>query len=121
MYQLLCSAQTQIGRETLACWMKSPARLEEIYARQQAVAELRTRRNLPEAVAAVAPTSDRWRCRYGAQMLEWVAVLGELEALLSVSTYSYEHPGAYFQKWLAAGRSSIPKESGIRFWTRALA
>jgi hypothetical protein len=57
MYQLLCSAQTQIGRETLARWMKSPATREEIYARQQAVAELRTRRDLPEAVAAAAPTS----------------------------------------------------------------
>jgi len=257
MYQLLCSAQTQIGRETLARWMKSPATREEIHARQQAVAELRPRRDLPEAVAAVAPTSasdfqpgflkdwaggssprfedwspivafvlplglvilpilygmgflalgslisaaeliillefafgalfrkrvkatleslpalsvelaamrellrimereqfsspklqalanqlqntglaasirvrrllrlitlvrqrenefflypafclmwgtqlamavDRWRCRYGAQLLQWMAILGELEALLSVSTYSYEHPGDPF-------------------------
>jgi DNA mismatch repair ATPase MutS len=257
MYQLLCSAQTQIGRETLAHWMKSPARREEIYARQQAVAELQARRDLPEAVAAVAPASgsdfqpdfltdwaagssprfpkwapivtfllpvglisapilyglgflafaglvsaveaiivaeltigalfrkpvkaileslpalsvelaamrellqimereqfsspklknlakqlrqsgttasicvrrllrlitlvrqrdnelftypslclmwgtqfamaiDRWRCRYGAQMLQWMAILGELEALLSLSTYSYEHPGDPF-------------------------
>ena len=56
MYQLLCSAQTQVGRETLSCWMKSPAVLEEIHARQQAIDELRTRRDLPELIAAVGPT-----------------------------------------------------------------
>jgi len=36
---------------------------------------------------------ERWRSRYGAQMLEWMAALGEFEALISLSTYSYEHPG----------------------------
>lgn len=262
MYQLLCSAQTQIGRETLAHWMKSPATLEELYARQQALAELRTRRELPEAVAAPASAADfqpgflkawaaapsprfanwspivavvlplalviipilfwlgflalgnlvsaieliaaaefafgalfrkrvkaileslpalsvelaamrellqimereqfsspklkalaeqlrhsglaasirvrrllrlitlvrqrdneffvypslflmwgtqltmaidRWRCRYGAQMLQWMATLGELEALISLSTYSYEHPGDPFPEVVSGG------------------
>lgn len=52
MFQLASSARTQIGRETLASWLKSPAGLEEIHARQEAAAELRVRRDLPEAMAA---------------------------------------------------------------------
>lgn len=52
MFQLISSAQTQIGRETLAKWLKSPSSLEEIRARQEAVGELRARRDLPEAIAA---------------------------------------------------------------------
>ena len=35
---------------------------------------------------------DRWRRRHGAQMLEWLAILGEFEALISLAVYSFEHP-----------------------------
>ena len=52
LYQLLCSARTHVARETLARWMKAPAELKEIQARQQAISELRPRRDLPESVAA---------------------------------------------------------------------
>lgn len=55
LYQLLCSARTHIARETLARWMKSPANREEILARQEAISELRPRRDLPESVVAAAP------------------------------------------------------------------
>lgn len=51
VYQLLCSARTLIARETLAHWMKVPADPNEIRARQEAVSELRRRRDLPESVA----------------------------------------------------------------------
>ena len=47
LYQLLCSARTQIGRDTLANWMMVPASIEEIHARHAAVSELRERRDLP--------------------------------------------------------------------------
>lgn len=56
LYQLLCSAQTQVGRETLARWMKVPAAMEEIRQRQDAISELTLRRDLPESVASSAPT-----------------------------------------------------------------
>src|SRR5215469_3573326 len=46
LYQLLCSAQTQVGRDTLAQWMKAPAALDEIRSRQEAISELRLRRDL---------------------------------------------------------------------------
>jgi hypothetical protein len=51
LYQLLCSARTQIGRDTLANWMMVPASIEEIQARHAAVSELRERRDLPESLA----------------------------------------------------------------------
>ena len=35
---------------------------------------------------------ERWRVRHGAQLQAWVSALGEFEALISLSTYSYEHP-----------------------------
>lgn len=55
LYQLLCSARTQIGRQTLANWMKGPAEIQKIWARQEAVSELRARRDLPEIIAAAGP------------------------------------------------------------------
>ena len=56
LYQLVCSARTQIGRETLAHWMKVPATLEEIRARQAAISELSERRDLPESLATAGKT-----------------------------------------------------------------
>jgi MutS domain V len=57
LYQLLCSARTQIGRETLADWMKNAAGAAEVALRQKTIAELRPRRDLPE-VLALAGKSD---------------------------------------------------------------
>ena len=58
LYQLLCSARTQIGRETLVQWMKESAAAAEIRARQEAVAELRPRRDLPELLASAGKTQN---------------------------------------------------------------
>lgn len=55
LYQLLCSARTHIARGTLARWMKSPAKPEEILARQEAISELRPRRDLPESIVTAGP------------------------------------------------------------------
>lgn len=51
LFQILCSARTQAGRVTLASWMKEPADREEILARRTAIAELRPRLDLREAIA----------------------------------------------------------------------
>jgi hypothetical protein len=53
--QILCSARTHIARETLAHWMKAPAKVEEIHARHEAISELRPRRELPELLATAGP------------------------------------------------------------------
>lgn len=55
LYQLLCSARTLIACETLADWMKAPATREEILARQEAISELRSRRDLSEALVTAGP------------------------------------------------------------------
>lgn len=59
LYQLVCSARTNIARETLARWMKAPAARNEVHERQEAISELRARRDLPESIAAAGPTKVR--------------------------------------------------------------
>jgi hypothetical protein len=78
LYQLLCSARTHVARETLADWMKSPAKLEEIHARHKAISELRPHRELPELLAAAGP--------------------------MQVSDFRAE----FFKAWVAEGPSAFP-------------
>ncbi len=40
----------------------------------------------------VAFMADRWRRAHGPAVRSWLASLGEMEALLSLAAYSYEHP-----------------------------
>jgi hypothetical protein len=39
-----------------------------------------------------ALAAERWRKAHGAAVRPWIEVLGELEALLSIAAYAYEHP-----------------------------
>jgi MutS domain V len=57
LFQLLCSARTHAGRETLASWMKNLAGREEALARQAAIAELRDHRELRESVASAGSST----------------------------------------------------------------
>ena len=50
LFQLLCTARTQAGEETLAAWLRTPAGPEEIAERQAAVRELRPRVALREEI-----------------------------------------------------------------------
>ena len=40
----------------------------------------------------LAVAIDRWHAAYGPSLVAWIRVIGELEALSSLATYSYEHP-----------------------------
>jgi hypothetical protein len=40
----------------------------------------------------VALIAERWRLAHGPHVKEWLQAAGELEALLSLASYSYEHP-----------------------------
>ena len=51
VFELLCTARTRSGEETLAAWLLGPAAPEEIRARQAAVQELRPRLDLREDLA----------------------------------------------------------------------
>jgi hypothetical protein len=52
LFQLLCSARTQAGRETLANWMKGLASKDEVLARHAGISELRERHDFREALAS---------------------------------------------------------------------
>jgi MutS domain V len=40
----------------------------------------------------LAYAADTWRRRHGRRLRDWVNAIGEMEALLSLAGYSYEHP-----------------------------
>ncbi|MGB6876761.1 MAG: hypothetical protein WBD87_12105 [Candidatus Acidiferrales bacterium] len=71
LFQLLCSARTHLGRDTLGAWMKAPAVRDEVLGRREAVSELRDRRDLFESIAA-AGTSAISNCSPGT-FQNWVA------------------------------------------------
>ena len=51
LFELLCTARTRIGEETLAAWLLQPGAAEAVLRRQKAVEELRPRLDLRERTA----------------------------------------------------------------------
>jgi hypothetical protein len=45
--------------------------------------------------------ADAWRKQWGAKMRAWCHVVGEMEALLSLASYSFEHPNDPFPEFAA--------------------
>ena len=41
----------------------------------------------------VGYAAEAWRRRWGNRVPVWIEIAGEIEALLSLATYSFEHPG----------------------------
>jgi hypothetical protein len=54
LFEMLSTARTHIGEDTLASWLQQPAPPETVLARQTAVEELRPRLDLRERLAVVA-------------------------------------------------------------------
>ena len=54
LFELLSTARTHVGEETLAAWLMSPATLEVILARQSSVVELRPGLDLREDLALLS-------------------------------------------------------------------
>lgn len=54
LFQLISTARTRMGGETLAAWLLAPAKFEEIRERQQAVADLRDRLDLREDLGVLS-------------------------------------------------------------------
>ena len=76
LFQLLCTARTQAGEETLAAWLKTPAGPTEVAERQAAVRELQPRVALREELntaAAEMRTSVR-----PARLAAWATGAGQL-------------------------------------------
>jgi hypothetical protein len=57
----------------------------------------------------VAFAVERWRGAHGRAVRNWIAAVGEMEALLSLAGYSYEHPGDPFPE-LTQGAASFEAE-----------
>jgi DNA mismatch repair ATPase MutS len=53
----------------------------------------------------VAYAAERWRRAHGRTVGRWLAVVGEIEALLSLAAYSYEHPNDPFPEFIEANAS----------------
>ena len=77
LFELLCTARTRVGQETLAKWLLEPASPEHVRARQEAVVDLRSRLDLREDLAVLA---DEARSLTPAEAL---ATWGEGEPLLA--------------------------------------
>jgi hypothetical protein len=54
LFEMLCSARTRAGEETLARWLLAPAGIDAILARQAAVADLRNRVKFREGLFTAA-------------------------------------------------------------------
>ncbi len=57
----------------------------------------------------VAFAAERWRTAHGSALRLWVNAVGEMEALLSLATYSFEHPADPFPEF-ADGAASFDGE-----------
>src|SRR5580704_11133450 len=50
----------------------------------------------------IGMAAEAWRSRWGAKIRRWAELTGEMEALLSLATYSYEHPADPFPEFVGA-------------------
>jgi hypothetical protein len=57
LFELLCTARTRTGQDTLAGWLLAPASAEEVRNRQAAVMDLRARLDLREELALLGATT----------------------------------------------------------------
>jgi len=52
-----------------------------------------------------ALAAEAWRRRWGSRMRIWIDIVAEIEALLSLATYSFEHPADPFPEFADQGDS----------------
>jgi hypothetical protein len=87
VFELLCTARTRIGEDTLARWLMNPAAPATVRARQEAVNELRPRVDLREELAVLAEEA-----RTGVEPVA-LAAWGEAPPIL-------QHRGLLIQVWI---------------------
>jgi hypothetical protein len=58
VFELLCSARTRAGEQTLAAWLLNPAPREEVQARQASINEMRDRLSFREDLAVLSEGID---------------------------------------------------------------
>ena len=55
---------------------------------------------------------ERWRRAHGKALRSWMATIGEMEALLSLAAYSFEHPSDPFPEFISGAASFDGEELG---------
>jgi hypothetical protein len=60
----------------------------------------------------VALAAEGWRREHGTRIRQWLASLGEMEALVSLATYSYEHPADPFPEFVSTSACFIGEDLG---------
>src|SRR5713226_7541 len=55
----------------------------------------------------VAFAAEAWRSRFGRSMHRWVEIAGEIEALLSLAAFSFEHPADRFPEFAHAENPAV--------------
>jgi hypothetical protein len=95
LFELLCTAHTPPGQDTLATWLSAPAGVDEIRARQDAVAELRPRLTFREELAVMGPAAPgrgpfaalaRWGVEEAGPPLRFLWWVAYVLPLLSLAT-----------------------------------
>ena len=60
----------------------------------------------------LALAAERWRKAHGHVVKQWIAIVGEMEALISLAAYSYEHPNDPFPDVTTEGLSFEAEDLG---------
>ena len=113
LFQLIDTAKTEAGEDTLADWLRAPARLDTVRARQDAVAELSDRPDFREALAVLAAEAHVSRT---GSLITWAttdpvgltstharlfAACACVTAALSAAWFADVVPGLWLTGWLA--------------------
>lgn len=125
LFQLLNTAITEAGEETLAEWLRVPATADDVVERQQAVAELRDRIDFRETLAVLAAEAHvspsgrlaRWASMEPVGLRPMHArafgVCAAATAALGAAAGSGVLPGAVLLAWLA-----VPGAVALRYKRR---
>lgn len=79
LFQLLSSARTRMGRDTLAAWLLAPASLEDIKKRHASLAELRLELDLREDLTVLG--EDARSGVHPKELVEWAESPNQIKAL----------------------------------------
>jgi hypothetical protein len=60
----------------------------------------------------LAFAADTWRHKYGHSVRQWLAAVGEIEALVALATYSYEHPADPFPQFTSGSACFAAEKLG---------
>ncbi|HTT03211.1 MAG TPA: hypothetical protein VMG11_14085 [Steroidobacteraceae bacterium] len=104
LFELLCTARTRMGEETLASWLLNPAPLEQIRERHECIRDLRERAQLREDVAVLGEEIAAGVRPHA--LIEWAEAPSELQARW-IAWSSWLLPGALISSAIVWGVSAV--------------